>query len=406
MFDFLKTNARWLGAGALLAFSSAYGQTFFISLFAGHIQRDFGLSHGEWGQIYMFGTLASAVVMVWAGTLTDAFRARILGPVVLGLLAVACVSMALNPWVWGLPFVIFLLRFSGQGMLSHISVVSMSRWFVATRGRALAVATLGFSVAESLLPMAFVAMLGFIYWKNAWLLAAAMALVAIPLLRWLLAQERTPQSIANSDVTTGMNNQHWTRTGAITHPLFWFMMPALLGPSAFNTTFFFFQVHFADIKGVEHLHMVAMFPVYTVAGISAVVLSGILLDRLGTARLLPFYQLPMVVAFCVFAYAQGLGGILLGFVFLAMTAGANSTLPNAFWAEFYGTKNLGAIKAAAAAIMVLGSAIGPWAVGYFLDAGVTLETQFIWVAGFFIFATCMMWFGIWRYKSLLSPPLA
>ena len=51
--------------------------------------------------------------------------------------------------------------------------------------------------------------------------------------------------------------------------------------------------------------------------------------------------------------------LILGFVFLALTTGANSTLPNAFWAEFYGTAHMGSIKAMAAAIMVFGSAIGP-----------------------------------------------
>ena len=95
---FLFRNAPWLAAGALLTLLSSFGQTFFISIFAAEIQSEFGLSHGSWGGIYALGTTASAVVMVWAGGLTDKFRVRTLGPAVLLLLALACLFMAFNPY--------------------------------------------------------------------------------------------------------------------------------------------------------------------------------------------------------------------------------------------------------------------------------------------------------------------
>ena len=63
--QFLLENARWLGAGALLMSMSSFGQTFFISIFAGQIQSKFGLSHGEWGGIYALGTTAAA--LLWFG---------------------------------------------------------------------------------------------------------------------------------------------------------------------------------------------------------------------------------------------------------------------------------------------------------------------------------------------------
>ena len=80
-----------------------------------------------------------------------------------------------------------------------------------------------------------------------------------------------------------------------------------------------------------------------------------------------------------------------------MTSGSNATLPNAFWAEFYGTKHLGALKAMAAAIMVLGSAIGPGITGLLIDLGAGLEMQYIWVSAFFAFATTSMLVGLVLY---------
>ena len=399
---FLRDNAPWLTVGVFLTFLSGFGQTYFISIFAGEIREAFLLSHGQWGGIYTLGTSASALVMVWAGGLTDRFRVRALAPVILVMMAGACVFMALNPVWWLLPVVIFSLRFTGQGMMSHIAVVAMARWFVAARGKALSVATLGFAIGEAFLPLIFVSLLLIYDWRMLWWVAAGVAVLGIPLLMVLLRRERTPQSWAQTSQSLGMEDRHWTRRQTLGHFLFWFMVPALLGPAAFNTAFFFHQVHFAEVKAIAHVELVAMFPIYTSVGIGAMILSGWALDRLGTARLLPFMQIPMVAAFLVFAYAEGPGMLLLGFVFLAMTTGANSTLPNAFWAEFYGTANLGSIKAMAAAIMVFGSAIGPGLTGVAIDLGLGIETQYIFVAGYFVFTTVMMTIGVRRARPLLS----
>ncbi|MEO9574301.1 MAG: MFS transporter [Roseobacter sp.] len=405
LLAFLKDNRNWLSAGAVLTLLSSFGQTYFISLFAAEIRMDFGLSHGGWGAIYSLGTTASAAVMIWAGGLTDVLRARTLGVLVLAGLAAACLAMAWNPYVALLPVVIFALRLTGQGLCSHIAIVSMARWFVATRGRALSIASLGFAAGEALLPLIFVALLGIFHWRSLWIVAAFVAVLGIPLLLRLLKTERTPQSMADENQSFGMGEAHWSRNAALRHPLFWFMVPAILGPSAFNTAFFFHQVYFAELKGWTHLSLVSLFPLYTGVAIAAMVISGVALDRFGTARLIPLYQLPMVIAFLVFAVADSLGYAAVGFVFLALTTGANSTLPNAFWAEFYGSRHIGSIKAMATAVMVLGSAIGPGVTGILIDFQVDLPTQFLGVAIFFVLASLCMWIGIKRYQSTL-PQLA
>lgn len=396
---FLKDNARWLGAGAVLTFLSSFGQTFFISLFAGEIREAYGLTDGGWGNIYAAGTLASAIVMVWAGSLTDRFRTRQIGIAILVGLALACVMMAVNPYVSLLVVAVFLLRFFGQGMASHAAVVAMSRWFDATRGRALAVCTLGFTFAEAVFPILFVALLAFVDWRLLWIVAALVSLAGIPLLVRLLKTERHPKQASQDMSAAGMGGRHWSRRDMLTHPLFWLMVPAILGPSAFNTAFFFHQVHYAELTGWTHLALVALFPVYTVFAVFWMLASGRALDAFGTARLLPIYQLPMLVAFLLFSLGGGAVSLVFGLFCLAITSGANSTLPNAFWAEFYGTEHLGAIKATAAAVMVLGSAIGPLITGQLIDAGVALTAQYVFVALFFLATSAALFVGMRVYRN-------
>ncbi|PWR02897.1 MFS transporter [Meridianimarinicoccus roseus] len=391
---FLRENAPWLTAGLLLAFSSSYGQTYFISLFAGEIMETFGLTHGQWGSIYGAGTLLSAGLMIFVGGVTDRFRVRALGAVILTCLAGACLSMSAVSAVWMLVPVIFALRFFGQGMSSHLSSVAMARWFVANRGKALAVATIGFALGESVLPITFVSLLGVVDWRLLWVVAAGLALMAIPALALLLQRERTPQSMGDHEQSPGMEGRHWTRAQVVRHPLFWCAVPLVIGPAAFITATFFHQVHLSGEKGWQHIQFVSLFPVYTVATIAGMIGSGLLIDRFGTGRLMQLYQMPLIAAFVLMGLSDGLlwGGAAMAL--LGLGHGVGTTLPTAFWADYFGTRHLGAIRALATAVMVLGTALGPVATGWVIDAGIGFDRQMPVIAIYFLATSLLIGVGL------------
>ena len=393
-FEFPSETLRWLLAGSLLAFLASFGQTFFISVFAGDIRQAFGLSHGQWGLIYTLGTTASATVMIWSGGLTDRFRVRVLGTATLGCLALACIAMAWTPSVAVLFTAIFALRLAGQGMTMQIALVAMSRWFTASRGKAISIANLGGSAGEAILPLLFAALMLHYHWKSLWLLASVMILIGIPVLIWLLRNERAVQHWAKGEESFGIAARHWTRNQAFCHWLFWFMVPALTGMAAFNTAFFFHQVHFAAVKDWPHVELVALFPGYIVFVVGATVVSGWLMDKTSAAQMMPWIQLPLVICFTLLAYADTLIDAAFVLFFMALTVGANSVVTNAFWAEVYGTRHLGSIKAMAAATIVFGSAVGPGISGFLVDQGLGLEAQFRAAAFFFLGTTVLVKIGI------------
>ena len=399
---FVRTNWLFLLAGFTLTVTSSYGQTFFISLFAGQIMADFGLTDGQWGGIYTLGTAASAITMVWAGTLVDRFRVRALGTLVLLALAVACLFMAMVPNAGLLVLAIFFLRLFGQGMSSHLATVAMARWFVASRGTALSVASMGFAVGQAVLPIVFVALLMTTGWRTLWVVAAGIVLLTVPLMTVLLRQERTPQSMAKDEQASGMRGLHWTRGQVLRHPLFWAMVPALLGPPAWGTALFFQQVHLTEVKDWPMAGFVALFPLYTAVIIAATFGTGWAVDRFGTGRIVPFYMLPFALGFALMAGAQSLFAAGIALVVLGVGQGMQSTLPAAFWAEFFGTRHIGSIKAAAAAIMVLGSAIGPGVSGLLIDWGVDFPAQCWGYAAFFVVAALTATLGVSTARRSLA----
>ena len=372
---FWRANAPWLGAGALMALGSSFGQTFFISVFAAGIMGDFDLTPGTWGAIYASGTTASAVVMLWAGGLADRFRTRVLLGWTLVGLATACLMMAVNTlWIL-LPVTVFLLRLFGQGMMTHLSRVSISRWFQARRGRALALSTLGFAVGEAMLPVAAVAAMTVLGWRDLWFMAAIACLAMIPVFRRLLRHERTPQGHAEDLQTTGLGGRDWRRAEVLRAPVLWLLVPSIMLPGAFATAFFFHQVQLAEDLGLSHLSFVALFPLYTALSVACTLASGWAIDRFGSLTLMPVYQLALAGCFTALASMDGTAAAMTALVLLGISTGANNTVPTTFLAEMFGTRFLGAIKAMAMALMVLGSALGPLVTGLAMDAGWTLEAQ-------------------------------
>jgi MFS family permease len=177
---FLRENVRFLSAGAVLSFSSSYGQTIFIAIFAAQIMDSYGLSDGQWGALYTLSTSASALVMFWAGSLADMFRVRHLAWVVMPALAVVCLAMAVNTTVLGLVCIVFLLRLLGQGMMTQLAVVAMARWFAARRGLALSISALGLAMGTAAFPVVVASLFEIVSWRTVWVMSGALLMLTIP----------------------------------------------------------------------------------------------------------------------------------------------------------------------------------------------------------------------------------
>lgn len=400
LLQFIRENARWLAAGVLLTCSSSFGQTYFIALSAPHVMGAFSLSDGQWGLIYTAGTLMSAFALTFAGPFADRNRVRSLALIVISAFALSCLAMAaVFHWVM-LIIVIFALRFCGQGMMSHLSLTAMGRWFRGNRGRAVAVASLGFSLGEGLLPLGFVLLTGLIGWRLGWVTAAAiLAIIVAPLLMFLLRSERSPQTMSASQHAAGLGDRHWTRGEAMRHWLFWALMPGFLAPSFISTSLFFHQVHLTEIKGWHIASYVATYPIYSTFSVLSSFTAGAVADRFGAARLLPFYLLPIGAAMTLMGVASNFWWGPVALILVGITQGASQAMIGSIWPEYFGTRNLGAIRAFAVAAMVFSSAIGPGITGLLIDQGIGFETQCLWMGGY-VAVISLIFVGVSRTAHL------
>jgi len=373
---FLRASPRLLAFGFLLAFFSSFGQTFFIGLFSADIRAAFTLSHGEFGSIYSAATLASGLSLPWLGRLVDELDLRTYTYAVTALLASACFLLAAADSLLVLGLAILGLRLGGQGLMSHVSVTSMARYFEGDRGKAVSVASMGHPGGEAALPLAAVATAGVLGWRGAWIaFGVALLVVLVPLVAWTLRGhgERHRLHLARLAAAGAGAVREWSRRHVLRDPRFWLSLPVVLASSFIVTGVFFHGAHLAGSKGWSLGWFAGSFTAYALSTVASSLAAGPLIDRFGARRVLPFYLIPLGVALAVLA---GADHPLVAFAFMltaGLSTGINFVMGAALWADLYGTTHIGAIRAMVQGLMVLSTAASPVAMGWLLDLGIGME---------------------------------
>ena len=135
-----------------MTFWSSPGQTFLISLFSGEIRAELALSDGEFAGIYSLATLSSAIVVIWSGSLVDRVDLKKLSLTIVFGLAIGCGMMSLSDSVLTLLISLFVLRQLGQGLMFIVSSTAMVRYLDEHKGKASALASMGYAVSEAVMP--------------------------------------------------------------------------------------------------------------------------------------------------------------------------------------------------------------------------------------------------------------
>ena len=383
---FIRNNIRWIGGCFLLTMFSSFGQTFFVGLSGNDLRARFDLSGGEFGGLYMAATLMSAATLPWLGRTLDLMPGWKVARFTIPCLAFACVLLALAPHIAVLVLALYLLRLFGQGMMTEIAYTETGRWFVANRGRAMALVVLGIQAGTALLPVAVVLLTTWGGWRLPWIASAALLLIGYPAILKLLSIERVPHS-SELHADKGRTARNWNRRDVIRDPIFYLLLAGTLAPPFIGTTIFFQQGYLITLRGYDPLVFAAAFPVMAATTVVFGLFCGHLVDRIGALRLLPFFLIPLAIASAAVGLITPVWGIYLFMFLLGISNGFTQTLLGALWPEVYGVANLGGIRAIIVSSMVLSTALGPGISGALIDMGIGLPVQMLWMAGWCIAAS-------------------
>ena len=381
--SFVRTNSRFLGFGLVMAASSSFGQTFFISIFGGQFRAEFGLSHGAFGSVYSIATLGSAFTIIWAGRLIDRYDLKAFSLAVCALMAVACAFASTVQGVVMLGLAIYALRLSGQGLFSLTAITSMARYFEADRGKALSISNLGFPLGEGLFPLVGVSLIAALGWRGAWLaVAVAVALILPPMVIWLLkghaARDRKlREARPDAGRQAALGRTDWTRGEVLRDPRFYLLLLALLSLSFIGTGIIFHHVYLVETKGWSITWFASTFIGSAAASVVASIAIGPLIDRHTACRLYPLTLVSAGLALLILASFDHPATALAYMILYGFSNGMNRGAMGAIWAELYGVRHLGAIRGVVSATTALGTALSPFSMGLMIDAGVSMEALVI-----------------------------
>ena len=375
----------------MLTFFSSFGQTYFIAASVSEWRAAFDLSHGEFGRLYMFATLASAFCLPFIGRMVDHVSAHRMIAFVVPVLAGATLMAGYASSVLVLTVAIFLLRLFGQGMMTHMALTATGRWFEAERGRAVSLVVLGHQGGEATLPLIVSAIaIGYGY-QAGWLAGAlALMLFGLPFAFWAYRVPREPHA-RNLDIEKPQNLvRSWTRREVLRDPIFWVLLTGVLAPAFIGTTIFYHQNYLTELNNWPPQLFAISLLVLALITVGCALVTGALVDRFGARAVLPYFLFPLAASCFSLAFSGPAFTIFIVMVFLGISYGISATLFGSLWPEIYGTAHLGSIRALTVSAAVLSTAAGPGLTGTLIDRGINLPTQMIYLGVYCLLVAAAM----------------
>ena len=398
MFNSLKFKVILFGF--IFTFFSSFGQSYFLGLFNSSIRDALSITHGQFGSIYASATLCSSLLLIWVGKKIDDVNILKFSFFVIILLSFACFFFSKVTSIALLFIAIFLMRFSGQGMMSHTASTTISRYFTKTRGRALSVSWFGLSSAEFIMPVLMVYLLTIIDWQNLWLIFSITVLLVLPIASFLLIKNLNLDSreISNKNIQE-VEIKQWKRIEVIKDYRFYIISLNMLAMPWIFTGFAVFQSFIQTSKEWGPYVIAQSFMSYSIFSVFTLFLSGFLIDKFTSRKLLIYMNIPLLLSVIVLFFFDT---PITAFVFLGLVGISNgfaNILGSSTWAELYGVKYLGSIKALTTALMVFATAFGTALFGFLIDLGFMVGDIAV-VSGSYIFVSLILLFLV---RKKLNP---
>ena len=380
----LSLNKKVIIFGFIFTFFSSFGQSFFLGLFNAPIRNELDITHGQFGNIYAFATIISSLLLIWVGKKIDEYQIIYYSFFVIILLFLSSLFFSFINSVIFLSIAIFLMRFSGQGLMSHTSTTTISRFFERSRGKALSTIWFGLSSAEFILPI-FVTYLFLVYsWRTVWQGIAILIILFLPVvILYTIKSIKLDSREKDPDPKKNLNIKSWRRREVIKDYRFYIVSLNMLAMPWIATGVFVYQSFISDSKMWGIYTIPKAFMIYSIASIITLFFSGFLVDRFTSRKLIPLMNLPLLFAmFVLFRYEHEISAfIFLGFV--GVSNGLANVLGSSTWAEIYGVKYIGSIKALTTAFMVFSTAFGTAVFGFLIDKGYSVE-NIAFISGIYI----------------------
>ena len=284
--------------------------------------------------------------------------------------------------------------------MSDTATRTISRYFTKSRGKALSTGWFGLSTAEFILPVLIVYLLTIYDWRNIWIYTSIIIILFLPVISFSLirnlnfdSREPDKQNLNSKKI------KNWKRTEVLKDYRFYILCANMLAMPWIATGTFVYQSFILSSKDWGPYVIAQSFMVYSVLSVITLFIAGFLIDKFTSRKILIFMNLPLLLSIFVIIFFNH---PLTSFVFLGLigiTNGLANVLGSSTWAEIYGVKYIGSIKALTTALMVFATAFGTALFGFLIDRGFSIEGIAV-ISGVYISLSLVLLFLV---KNKLNP---
>jgi MFS family permease len=360
-----------------------------ITVFDSELLDELGVSVGELKFRDTVLYLVAAILAPAVGYLVDRIGAK---PALIGGTLLVAGGFAAYAYVDALRHVYIIHFFFGLALATGglmVSVILVSQWFGAWRGRALGIMVSGSSLGNAFLPQLNAWLIDSFGWRDAFLWTALLPLLLLPLLLFLPRHPPWKEAPAKSEpdptaATAGEVSLSYAQ--AIRTPQFW-----LLGVVAFIT---FYSLMGTTTNIVLHMQRDLELPLESAANSLSILFISAIFTKLGGGWLADRFGPHYVLIGCLLVMMAGTGTlslmsantVFIGVLLLGLGWGALYTMIHLLPSRLFGLEALGKIMGTLIIFETMGGASGPFGVGRGFDMSGSYFASFAIVTGMLLIA--------------------
>lgn len=387
----------WLVLAALVAqFVSMGAGNYVLGPFLEPMTVDLGWTRSEFTLARTIGQVVLAACGFFVGTHVDRRGGRRLMLVGIAIMATSMASLSYvhSLWQWMLAY--GLAVSTGAAMTGNLVVnVTLSKWFVDKRGRAVGWASMGVSLAGVVLTPTATALIDHVGWRSAWrilavcavvlLVPAALAMRRAPEDHGLYADGRTAEDAAGAlganaraDLAESLTRGEALRTSAFYLLVVAFgMFVVTIGVMLLQT------VPFMTDAGYSRSEASFMVTLASIPALVSKPMWGWMMDRFAPNKLASLGAATTGAAMVTITLSVRVNAdpvVYAGFFLLGLGWGGLIPLQEVIWASFFGRKHLGAVRSAGMPFSLVIGAGAPLAASWYFDEIGNYDGAFLVVA--------------------------
>ncbi|RED49383.1 MFS transporter [Seonamhaeicola aphaedonensis] len=374
--------------GTIGVLASIPGQTVGVSVFTDPVKDALGLTRNQFSNAYMIGTLSSSLLIGSAGKWFDIYGSRFVAffaALLLGFSLILCsfsvnisetFSLLFNIQSWFVPFTVmtmlfFLIRFSGQGVITMASRNMIMLWFDKNRGKVNSISSIAVSLGFSISPIVFSYLIDNYGWEKSWqILALCLLTFSIFIMQFYRDKPEDFNLIpdgfsANKQDSNKISvKRDFTLTEAKKTRAFWIIGFILAFNSFFITGFTFHVVSIFESQGFPKSQAIAVFVPISIIAIIVSTLCNILSDYIKHRIYILLMIISGFLASFGLLFLSEMIGVYLLILGCGVLGGLFAVVNAVTWPKYFGRKHLGAITGKVMSFLVVASAIAPTIFSY------------------------------------------